>query len=656
MKIKFFLTIFMAVIALHIYSQSKTYFVSPDGNDRASGLTIKDAWKTIERVNQAVFQPGDNILFKSGAIWYGQLKLQGSGTPGKPILMSVYGGKERPIINIGKAEGAGIRLENQSWWIIDNMEVTSGVQPELGIGRQGIVAVARGENQHVEYIVVRNCYIHDIWGQLGGNTEYVDYNSAAILVLIQNPRGSIFNTTLNNVLIEHNRIERVDKCGIVVRGCKNNMHVRNNYMENLGGDGIFCAGTNTNLMYKGMIEYNEVRRSCLRTGYLDLVGGETFWPHTAAIWIQNAEESVMQFNEVYDTGRQPKNGDGFAYDFDFNCVRCTLQYNYSKNNLGGFLLVMNRTFENVTRYNISENDQTHIIQVESDISDRNVFYNNMFYIDYGTADINFIFGNVSGDITKVGASFINNIFYASGQSHFRTVYGIGPVLTRTFDDETKFPTGTPESFFYNNLYFGPWKNGIPDDPKKIVADPLFVAPGSGGNGLSTLYGYILNEGSPAINAGIFIPNNGCRDYFGNPVEDGIPDIGAYEQIGSDVFADKAIEQDMTQVYMTKSRLDYSKRLFPTAIRIPESDGKIVITLRSPLENSITGSITWNDKKTGSKPESILLNKPQQRNDFIFVVKADKNTLLNTSLHVVLQDGDFIEEWDIPFTEIVTPRR
>jgi len=652
MKIKFLLTLFLAVVAFHAYSQSKTYFVSSDGNDRASGLSIKDAWKTIERVNQAVFQPGDKILFKSGEVWNGQLRPQGSGESGKPITLSGYGGTARPIINLGKAEGAGIRLTNQSWWIIDGMEVTSGAQHELGIGRQGIAVIAQGDNQLVEHLIIRNCYVHDVWGQLGGNGDHLNYNSSAILVIIQNARGGRFNTTMSDVLVEHNRLERGDKCGIVVRGCRQNMRVRHNYIEGFGGDGIFCSETN-----RGIIEFNEVRRTCLRSGYLDLVGGETWWPHTAAVWIQNAEGTIIQFNEVYDTGRQPKNGDGFAYDFDFNCVRCIAQYNYSKNN-AGFMLVMNRTFENVIRYNISQNDQTHLIQMHGDVKERNIFYNNIFYIDYGTVDLDFFIGdNGTGDKNRIGATFVNNIFFASGQSHFRTAYSAGYVLSRTFDEETKVPTGSPEGFFYNNLYFGPWKNGVPDDPQKIVADPLFVAPGSGtDDGLASVCGYMLREGSPAINAGIFVPNNGGRDYFGNPVEDGKPDIGAFEQIGSGVFADVAAEQELTRIYTTKSRLALAKSRFPASIRVPE-DGKVTISLISPLESTTTGSITWSDAKIGAKPASILINRPQSpRNNFAFTVGATKESLLKTSLRVTLQDGEFKEEWDIPFIETIQPTR
>lgn len=518
-------------------AQNKTYFVAADGDDNASGLTIASAWKTLDKVNSMTFQPGDKILLKSGDTWYGKLSLKGSGEKGNPILLSKYGGDERPVINMGNAEGACVRLFNQSWWEIDNIEVTSGAPPVLGIGRQGIVAIIKGGNQHIEHIVIRNCFIHDIWGQLGGDSEYCGYNSCGILVQIQDEKNgwglnkNSINTTLDDVLVEYNRIERVDKCGIVVRGCKNALNVRHNFMENLGGDGIFVGGC-----YKGVIEHNIAKRTCMRSGYLDLKGGENWWPHTAAIWIQDADETVMQYNAVYDTGRQPRNGDGFAYDFDFNCNKCIVQYNYSRNN-HGFLLLMGKTSENIARYNISENDQTHLVEMQCNIEDKNVLYNNIFYIDYGTVNFDFFCGNDDSSENKkrLGATFHNNIFYATGQSLFRTIYSIGHVLPRKIDEETKVAQGTPNSLFYNNCYFGPWKNGLPNDPKALIADPLFIAPGTGGEGLSSLRGYQLRLESPCINSGIDVLLNGGKDFWGNKLDDGKLDIGAYEQIGSVAF-------------------------------------------------------------------------------------------------------------------------
>ena len=511
-----------------VAAQHKTYFVSSSsGDDSASGLSVQEAWKSLDKVNEMTFQPGDRILLKSGDVWYGQLFLKGSGSEGNPISLSSYGGDARPVINIGAAEGAGVRIHNESWWEIDHIEVTSFAAPEIGIGRQGIVVTASESGKEFNHFVIRNCYVHDIWGQMGGNTEYTGYYSCAILVRVMVPHDMRRNpdfvpASMNDVLIEGNRIERFDKCGIISWGPRNNVVVRGNYMDNLGGDGIFVNGP-----YRGLIEYNEIHRSCMRSGYLDLPGGDDWWPHTAACWIQDTEETVMQFNQVYDTGREPKNGDGFAYDFDFGCVRCVAQYNYSKNN-HGFMLLMYNITENVARYNISENDRTHLVQMQGSLTkDRNVFHNNVFYVDYGTSDLDFFIADGVDGIDDIGAMFYNNIFYATGQGRFRTVYTQGDPMVRTFDEVSRpnLPSG---AIFKNNCYYGLWKNGLPDDPQALLADPEFVFPGTGGRGLHTLGGYALKPGSPCIDAGMQLPETGGRDFFGNLLRDGKLDIGAFE--------------------------------------------------------------------------------------------------------------------------------
>lgn len=524
-----FLLFVIFLVTLNVKSHSKTYFVSPFGNDDFSGLSIKHAWKTIDHVNQLTFEPGDHILFETGGTWFGQLAPKGSGETGKPIVLSSYGDHPKPVLNIGDAEGAAIRLVNQSWWEIRNIEITSGARPELGIGRQGIVALYEGNDAEIEHIIIEDCYIHDVWGQMGGRSEYSGYNSAAIFVgTVLGRRSRTQNSYYDDILIQNNRIERVDKCGIVVFRGRNHVLVRKNSMDNLGGDGIFVNGP-----YQGLIEYNKVTRSCMRSGDPDLEGGENFWPHTAAIWIQNTSETIMQYNEVYDTGRQPLNGDGNAYDFDFGCKNCILQYNYSKNN-HGFLLIMNRTFANIARYNISENDQTHLIQMQGNFEDQNLIHNNVFYVDYGTSDLDFYCGDGSKDKTKLGAYFRNNIFYATGQGRFRTVYTAGDVIGRHFDDAVTLPDSVAGTIYRRNCYYGPWLNGLPNDPEKLVADPLFVFPGTGGESLTTLDGYKLKLESPCINAGVAVPITE-HDFYGHPLNDGSPDIGVYEQIGSGGF-------------------------------------------------------------------------------------------------------------------------
>ena len=81
-----------------------TYHVdSMKGADSNSGLTPDQAWKTLDRVNRQVFQPGDAIRFKAGTHYTGQFKPQGSGAlkDGKamPIVVGKYGEGPRPRID-----------------------------------------------------------------------------------------------------------------------------------------------------------------------------------------------------------------------------------------------------------------------------------------------------------------------------------------------------------------------------------------------------------------------------------------------------------------------------------------------------------------------------------------------------------------------------
>lgn len=615
-----------------------TYFLSPNGDDSNSGLSIYTPWQTLEKVNQFTFQPGDKILMKSGETWIGQMHPRGEGEAGNPIVISSYGGDKKPIIDIDDAEGAAIRLVNQSWWEIRNIEITSGARPELGIGRQGIVALYEGTGATAKHIIIEDCFIHDVWGQMGGNSEYSGYNSAAIYVGRVLGGWQTRDGYYDDVLIQNNRIERVDKCGIVVFGGRNNVLVRNNYLENLGGDAIFVNGPD-----KGLIEYNIAKRSCMRSGDLDLEGGENFWPHTAAIWIQNTEGTIMQYNEVYDTGRQPKNGDGFAYDFDFDANNCVLQYNYSRNN-HGFLLIMNNTFGNITRYNISENDQTHLIQMQGSIEDQNLIHNNVFYVDYSTIDLDFYIRQP--DRNKIGAYFRNNIFYAHGQGRFRTVYTSGDVIGREFDDTYKVPPSVAAQIYRCNCFFGTWINGIPDDPERLLEDPMLVAPGTGGVGLSTLEGYKLKPNSPCINRGMLIAFNTDRDFFGNPIEDGSLDLGVYEQIGSGVFGDSSQQIELDRAEKAKQDLIWAKMSFPKKITLPEEGGNVTVTLSEALQKNISGTMTLTGRDLGVRPQTIAFSN-NTRNNFVFKIQPVKTLYPLPELSIQLENNGLKEEWEIP---------
>ena len=139
----------------------------------------------------------------------------------------------------------------------------------------------------------------------------------------------------------------------------------------------------------------------------------------------------------------------------------------------------------------------------------NEIYNNVFYVKSGT-NPNIIHENSGNNHTY---NFFNNIIYN---------------LSATADYAFGTGTGVQTRTISNNLFYGNHHSTEPADPFKITSNPLFVNPASGGLGIATVDGYKLQNSSPAINAGKIIGNNGGKDYWGNPLYIGAPDIGAFE--------------------------------------------------------------------------------------------------------------------------------
>src|SRR5262245_54983095 len=71
-----------------------TYYVSNQGNDKSTGTSSSQPWKTIDRVNKQDLNAGDQVLFAGGQTFVGSLSLasEDSGTITSPVVISSYGG------------------------------------------------------------------------------------------------------------------------------------------------------------------------------------------------------------------------------------------------------------------------------------------------------------------------------------------------------------------------------------------------------------------------------------------------------------------------------------------------------------------------------------------------------------------------------------
>ena len=134
---------------------------SQGGDDARDGLTPQNAWRTIERVNEAVLKPGDRVLFHAGGVWSGQLHVTARGEPGRPIVFQAFGTGARPRIDTaGKFEDA-VLIRNADNLEVRDFELTNrgeGDRPRRGVN---IVADNCGTLSH---IVVAGLFIHDVNG------------------------------------------------------------------------------------------------------------------------------------------------------------------------------------------------------------------------------------------------------------------------------------------------------------------------------------------------------------------------------------------------------------------------------------------------------------------------------------------------------------
>ena len=104
-----------------------TFYVdSAKGNDIAVGTTESSAWQSLEKVNQAALIPGDQVLFKRGGLWRGQL-LPHSGSNGTRIVYGAYGSGEKPII-----QGSVARNRPEEWTEVKpGVWATRPFEPEI---------------------------------------------------------------------------------------------------------------------------------------------------------------------------------------------------------------------------------------------------------------------------------------------------------------------------------------------------------------------------------------------------------------------------------------------------------------------------------------------------------------------------------------------
>ena len=547
-----------------------TYYVSSvHGNDQNNGMSQDKPFRTLDKINELTLGPGDQVLLERGSVFDSQyLHLENEGgAEGAPVIIGTYGSGNKPVINTNGTgkwyQDYGKQLDNARHkyrgWVstaillydveyieISGLEITnqggSNRDEENPTGdnlqyndpnvmnRTGVAGVAQNRGT-LEHIVLDDLYIHDVVG----NVYDKHMVNGGIYFIMAKPanEGQTGIPRFHDLVIQNCHVANVNRWGIAaaytgahsdkfsaaeisdeicMRYGNTDVVIRNNFIDAAGGDSI-----TTMYCYRPLVEHNvsvDAARQINLTDYKSTDFGRV----AAAIWPWKCKDALFQYNECYDTLNAGQgNGDGQAWDADSG-DGTLYQYNYSSGNTGGAVMFCLQQAVNSTfRYNISQNDLIGVLNVPNN-PDAHI-YNNTFYMKENVPVIR-------PDMNTGAGKIENNIFYYSGSSPRNETWR--PNNRLTYD---------------NNLYYN-YAN-VPDTDtnpirvnagEAVFADPgnapsAPVANGPGVYDRSVWEGYLLAEGSKAINQGkVIVDDNGFvpeKDFFGRKIG-AVPEIGAAE--------------------------------------------------------------------------------------------------------------------------------
>lgn len=343
----------LALTAVTSTANARNYYVdASSGCDSNPGLTPASAWKSLARASRASLQPGDSLLLARGGWWEDRLDITASGAPDSPIVITAYGCGEKPRIAAPDSAMWAVRILNSDYLTLSSIDISNYGSTRLP-GRTGVKVENRAHGTS-RGITLTDLDIHDVNGSLikeagGGSGIFVECS----------PGREKKPSNFDGLTISDCTVRRCERNAMIWSAPwsrkewypSRNVIVTRNLIEEVPGDGIVPIGCDG-----AVIEYNVMRRSPSRMPVAEAAAG---------IWPWSCDNTVIRFNEVSDHHAM---WDGQGFDSDYNCRNTHIEYNYSHDNIGGFLLVCNAgpgEFDqslsagndgSVIRYNISVAD------------------------------------------------------------------------------------------------------------------------------------------------------------------------------------------------------------------------------------------------------------------------------------------------------------
>lgn len=299
------------------------------GSDSATGATPAAAWKTVAKVSETTFAPGDAILFRRGTRCQGMLWPKGSGDDGRPIRIGSYGEGAPPVIEAGTAQAA-VRLFNQQGWHLENVETVGGNPYGIYIG---------GDAGPLRHFQVTNVIVRDVTGE--PKTKHTG------LVVVDGSAGAVMEDIVIDGVLAHHTTQWA---GVMVLGTSREKRarkvtVRNTIVHDVFGDGIVLFQ-----IEDGLIE----KSAAWLTG---LQPRETIGTPNG-IWTWRCRRCTVRLTEGFLI--DSPGVDGGVYDIDWGNDDNVVEYNYGHDAQGYCVAVFAAKNETTTgstvRHNVCVNN------------------------------------------------------------------------------------------------------------------------------------------------------------------------------------------------------------------------------------------------------------------------------------------------------------
>src|SRR5438067_2527741 len=271
-------SILVSLLLLASSAHATDFYVSSTGLDSNRGTSPAEAWRTVQRVNNDRYAPGDRILFEGGTTFSGNLFFDAtdSGSPAAPVTIGSYG-NGRATIYAG--DGTGILIQNASGFVIrDLFIIGSGSTTNGGDGifffadLPGDVKLPFIRIDHVDTARFGDYGI--LIGANSGNTGYRDVR-ITFTITSDNRMGGVFIYAQNpnvheNVYIgQTSAFRNSGKAGLLFNS----------------GNGITMSSVNGGTIERSVAHDN---------GWLSDAGNGPI-----GIWAFNSTQVTLQFNESY---------------------------------------------------------------------------------------------------------------------------------------------------------------------------------------------------------------------------------------------------------------------------------------------------------------------------------------------------------------------